>query len=88
LAVFREDADWFDSPEFSPDGQQILTTSQKDKTARLWDSQGNLLAMFGGYGHENRLTNAEFSPDGRQILTTGYDKTARLWDRQGTQKLP
>ena len=65
---------------FSPDGQQILTASM-DKTARLWDSQGNLLTVL--RGHEDSLRNAIFSPDGQQILTTSEDKTARLWDRQG-----
>ncbi|NES85698.1 MAG: CHAT domain-containing protein [Moorea sp. SIO2B7] len=61
------------------------------KTARLWDRNGNQLAVF---EHEAWVYNAVFSPDGRYILTVegeditsapGGDKTARLWDRNGNQ---
>ncbi|MEP0840140.1 CHAT domain-containing protein [Coleofasciculus sp. FACHB-64] len=65
------------SAVFSPDGRQILTASA-NKTPRLWDSQGNLLAVL--RGHEDFVTSASFSPDGRQILTGSGDSTARLWD--------
>ncbi|MDY6940462.1 MAG: CHAT domain-containing protein [Cyanobacteriota bacterium] len=66
---------------FSPNGQQILTTSW-DNTAQLWDRQGHLLAVL--QGHEDEITSAIFSPDGQKILTAGKDdKTARLWDNNG-----
>ncbi|MEG4405413.1 CHAT domain-containing protein [Microcoleus sp. MON2_D5] len=72
---------WVESAAFSPDGRQILTTAINDKTARLWDLQGNLLAVL--QGHKDSVTSAVFSPDGQQILTASADHTARLWDRQG-----
>ena len=56
-------------------------TASWDKTARLWDRQGNLLAVLGG--HEDGFILAEFSPDSRQILTVDKDDTARLWDTSG-----
>ncbi|MBD1903655.1 CHAT domain-containing protein [Trichocoleus sp. DQ-A3] len=80
LAVFVGHESYVHSAVFSPDGRQILTVSG-DKTARLWDIQGNLLAVL--RGHENWLNSAVFSPDGRQILTASHDKTVRLWDSQG-----
>ncbi len=80
LAVFLGHEGVVKSAEFSPDGRQILTTSV-DKTARLWDTKGNLLTVF--RGHEGVVISAEFSPDGRQILTASHDKTARLWDTKG-----
>ncbi|MEG4939690.1 CHAT domain-containing protein [Microcoleus sp. F4-D5] len=69
------------SAVFSPDGSQILTTSDSSRTARLWDLKGNLLAQF--QGHEGYLNSAVFSPDGSQILTASKDETARLWDLKG-----
>jgi WD40 repeat protein len=65
---------------FSADGQRILTASS-DKTARLWDGEGKLLASL--EGHTGPVWNAVFSADGRRILTASDDKTARLWDGDG-----
>ena len=65
---------------FSPNGQLILTAS-RDKTAKLWDLQGNLVTTLSG--HTNLVWNANFSPDGQSIITYSRDQTAKLWDLQG-----
>jgi len=65
---------------FSPDGSKILTASD-DKTAKLWDLTGKLLADL--KGHKDYVTSAMFSPDGSQILTASWDKIAKLWDLTG-----
>ncbi|MEG4491205.1 CHAT domain-containing protein [Microcoleus sp. D3_18_C4] len=83
IAMFLGHEGSLSSGVFSPDGRQILTASadKADKTARLWDIQGNLLTVF--RGHERGVRSAVFSPDSTQILTASDDKTARLWDIQG-----
>ncbi len=65
---------------FSPDGTKILTASN-DRTAKLWDLQGNLLADL--KKHTGDVVSAVFSPDGNKILTASSDKTAKLWDLKG-----
>ncbi|AFY85412.1 hypothetical protein [Oscillatoria acuminata] len=68
------------SASFSADGEGILTASQ-DKTARVWDRSGKLVAEL--TGHQGPVISASFSPDGERILTASSDKTARVWDRSG-----
>ncbi len=60
---------------FSPNGLWILTIPS-DKTAKLWDIDGNMIAEL---KHNKRVRFAVFSPDGRRILTASEDGTAKLW---------
>jgi len=67
--------------EFSPDGSRLLTAS--GNTAKLWDTQGNLLADL--KGHMGHINSAIFSlsPKNSRILTASEDNTAKLWDLNG-----
>jgi WD40 repeat protein len=65
---------------FSPNGNLVLTGSS-DKTAKLWDTEGNLIQTF--KGHLSPVLSVAFSPDGESILTGSSDLTARLWDLKG-----
>ena len=71
--------------EVSPDGSRIVTASG-DKTARLWDSEGNEFAVLAGHtefavrtGPMKQARHAAFSPDGSRIVSTSSDNTARVF---------
>ena len=64
--------------KFSPDGVRIVTAS-KDRTARLWSSEGKLVKVLQDH---TDIPLVSFSPDGSTLLTID-DKVARLWDKSG-----
>ena len=68
------------SANFSPDGSKIVTASS-DKTARIWDVNGNLITEL--KGHTGTVYSTNFSPDGSKIVTASDDKTSRVWDVNG-----
>ncbi|MBW4628362.1 MAG: AAA-like domain-containing protein [Brasilonema octagenarum HA4186-MV1] len=75
------------SAAFSPDGQRIVTASS-DGTAKVWDTNGRLLATlpaqpYANKGHQYYVTSAAFSQDGQRIVTASWDKTAKVWDTNG-----
>jgi WD40 repeat protein len=93
LRVFTGNESYISSVAFSPDGKSILTgcsstedvvPGSQDKTARLWDLQGNVLQVFNG--HESSIHSVAFSHDGISILTGSMDRTARLWKIKKTHK--
>ena len=64
--------------EFSPDGKNMVTTSQ-DYSANIWNlATGKLLKKLSG--HTDDIERVEFSPDGKKIVTASQDSTARIWD--------
>lgn len=67
--------------KFSPDGDQLISTS-KDNTAIIWDRQsGSPLLSLKDF--TAAVWGVDFSPDGDVIATGSADNAVRLWDRQG-----
>ncbi|KAJ4751346.1 hypothetical protein LUZ62_085751 [Rhynchospora pubera] len=63
----------------SPTEMKLLVASASaDRTAKLWDNNGNLLTTF--KGHLDRLGRIAFHPSGKYLGTASFDKTWRLWD--------
>jgi len=66
---------------FSPDGQRILTAS--DKNAMLRNLNGDLIATLKFDDDDDDCVRLSvFSPEGQRILTAS-DKNARLWNLNG-----
>ena len=77
---------------FSPSGEQILTGSEEG-TARLWDTNGRELAVFGDRLRASEISSfwnkaafATFSPSGKYICVS-LDGTARLLHARGEDLL-
>lgn len=66
---------------FSPDGKTLATASD-ERTAKLWDSQGNLQHIL--KGHRAGVWDVNFSREGNMIATASQDKTVKLWNQNGT----
>jgi WD40 repeat protein/CHAT domain-containing protein len=80
LAQLKGHKKHINSARFSPDNKLIVTAS-RDKTARVWDTSGKLLAEL--KGHTDDVNSASFSPDSKLIITISEDETARVWDTSG-----
>ena len=67
------------SVSFSPNGAFILTTSE-DKTARLWNSRGELIARLEA---PDKIFHGAFSPDSAKFITTYENGIAQVWNTSG-----
>lgn len=60
----------------SPSGSK-LASSSKDKTVRIWDTDGKCLSVL--KGHQKRIYCVEFI-DEHTLASVSWDKTMRIWD--------
>jgi len=78
MSIFADFHSPIVSAMFSPDGNTILTASQKS-VAQTWGAiTGD--QKFWLDGHRRQILQANFSSDGTKILTSSMDATAIVWD--------
>jgi hypothetical protein len=56
----------------------IIATSSKDRTIKIWDFNGTLLRDF--TGHRRDVMAVDFSSDGKRIISGSADGTVKEWD--------
>ncbi len=71
--------------EFSPDGRYMVSAAateldEKDANAKLWTSDGQLLAKL---PHQGPITQIQFSPQGDRFVLAGRNGTVNLWTAEG-----
>lgn len=60
------------------EGGNIIASSSKDKTVRLWNAEtGECMKML---SHESSVSSVSFSHNGKYIVTTSEDQSVRIWN--------
>jgi WD40 repeat protein len=68
------------SMAMDPAGHRLVTSSNDDESARLWDVDSKTqVAELRSHG---RIQDLAFSPDGQRIASTAFDDWTDLWDGQ------
>ncbi len=83
--------DWVMGVVFAPNGQAIpatgaaipatgaaIATASKDKTIKIWSSQGQLLKTL--TGHQGEVYSVAFDPESRLLVSGGTDKIVKIWN--------
>jgi WD40 repeat protein len=75
--IHNFDGETVTSIAFNPDGT-ILACGSSDSIIRLWNKEGELIAML--EGHTADITCLAFSPDSRFLYSGSLDSTIRIWN--------
>ncbi|KAL7624961.1 Lissencephaly-1 [Parahypoxylon ruwenzoriense] len=57
---------------------EFMATGSRDKTIKLWGSNGTCIKTL--VGHDNWVRALVFHPGGKYLLSAADDKTVRCWD--------
>ncbi|KIK45249.1 hypothetical protein CY34DRAFT_801873 [Suillus luteus UH-Slu-Lm8-n1] len=77
---------WVLSVVWSPDGQQLVSTSY-DKTVRFWDSSNGRQIGKPCTSHTSHINSLAISSDGSFITTASDDRTVQHWSTKSHQQI-
>ncbi|PSB02195.1 NB-ARC domain-containing protein, partial [Merismopedia glauca] len=78
LQTLDIDTDQVLSVSLSPDGQKLVTGSDRPPVAKIWDlATGNCLNVL--EGHVSWVYSVCYAPNGKAIATGSQDGTIRIW---------
>jgi WD40 repeat protein/energy-coupling factor transporter ATP-binding protein EcfA2 len=80
--IFEGHKERVNAVAFSPNGEYVVTGSN-DKTARLWNLQGESLIVF--TGHRWYINSVAFSHDGKNIASGSAEGVLLMWDLNGKE---
>lgn len=78
LSIAIKPEEFAPNASFGLGGRRILTWSEYDVTARLWDSETGQ-QICDGLFHPDSIRSAFFCPSGQRALTLSDDSIVRLW---------
>jgi WD40 repeat protein len=67
-----------DVTDVAINASNVIASASKDKTAKLWDFNGNPLKELAG--HKKEVMAVDFSHNGQQLVTGSADGTIKEWD--------
>jgi WD40 repeat protein len=65
---------------FSPDGTLLASAGSSDKTAKLWEVQGDTAKEKAVLHCSGPVASVSFAPDGKSLATASFDGKVRIWD--------
>ena len=86
LLKFKAHQHWVCGIVWSPDGQQLISTSS-DNTVKVWNSSTGRQIGQRCTSHTDRIRSLAITSDGSFIATASYDKTVRLWSTKTYQQI-